>query len=411
MSTAPVVIIQGARAITLAGPSGPRRGTAMSDLGILPNADIFIDGARITKVIPCGSEPLPPNAFVIEANGRAVLPGFVDCHTHACFAGSRINEWELKLRGVPYLDILRAGGGIMSTVQATRSASIDELSAIVHKRLEAMLQGGTTTAEVKSGYGLTLDGELAMLRATLQAVQKSPNLLPSVVQTALLGHATEGDHSEFVTSTITKTLPTISREFPGIAVDAFCELGAWTIDDVRQLFQAARSAGHPLRLHADQFNSLGGLPLAIEFGATSVDHLEASTPADLTRLANSATIGVGLPACGFHLDGRFANLRSVIDAGGAAAIASNFNPGSAPSTSIPFAMALAVRHCGLSPAESIAAVTVNAAAVLKLADRGRIEAGLVADLIILDDHDERVLAYAFADDPILHVLSRGLLVR
>lgn len=411
MIDAATLVITGARAITLAGPPGLRRGGDMSALGIRACADIFIAGDRVVGVEPADAIAVPRSARVVEAGGRVVMPGFIDCHTHACFAGSRIDEWELKLRGVPYLDILRAGGGIMSTVRATRECPAAELARLTRNRLEAMLAAGSTTIEVKSGYGLSAEGELHMLRTIVAAASGPGRAVPDVVLTALLGHAIEGEHKEFVGATVERTLSAVSSEFPGIPVDAFCEVGSWAVEDVIALFRAAALRGHPLRLHADQFNSLGGLGAAVELNARTVDHLEASSDQDLCRLAHSGTIAVGLPICGFHLDGRYAKLRTVIDAGGAVAIASNFNPGSAPSWSIPFAMALAARHCGLSPAEAICGVTVNAAAALGLGDRGRIESGLRADLVVLNETDERSLVYAFANDSVAHVVAAGRLIR
>jgi len=411
MIDAPTLVITRAKALTLEGPPGPRFGAAMSTLRLKPDCDIFIRLGTIVAVEPSGTTTIPKSATTINAAGRIVMPGFIDCHTHACHAGCRIDEWELKLRGVPYLDILRAGGGIMATVRATRDCSPDDLDSLTRHRLRAMLFDGSTTVEVKSGYGLTAAAELHMLRSTARLAHDTSVPLPDIFPTALLGHAIEGEHDPFVHDTIQHTLPAVTAAFPGITIDAFCEVGSWTLADTHRLFDAASAAGHPLRLHADQFNSLGGVTLAIQKHARSVDHLEASTPDDLARLAASATIGVGLPICGFHLDGRYAKLRTLIDAGGAVAIASNFNPGSAPSWSIPLTMALAVRHSGLSPAEAISAATVNAAAALGLADRGRIEPGLRADLLVLHEADERSLSYAFGGDPIAHVVSGGNVVR
>ena len=203
-------------------------------------------------------------------------------------------------------------------------------------------------------------------------------------------------------------MPQIAVEFPGIAIDAFCEDNAWSKEDTVRLLQAAKSLGMPIRVHTDQFTSKGMIGEAVQLGAVSCDHLEAATDADLKTLAESSTIGVGLPGCGFHLDGRYPNLRKLIDCGGAAAIATNFNPGSAPCISMPMAITLAVRHCGLSPQEAIVAATANAAAVLGLSDRGTIEPGKRADLVVLSATDERVLAYEFGMNPIETVLIGGV---
>jgi imidazolonepropionase len=266
-----------------------------------------------------------------------------------------------------------------------------------------MLREGTTTVEVKSGYGLTTEAELKMLRAIRRAATEWPG---TVVATALLGHAFEGDLDEYARMVVKEMLPEISREFPDITVDAYCEQGAWTVDACVKFFEKARKH-HPLRVHADQFNPLGMIPEAIRMFARSVDHLEAATKQDLVALAASETMGVILPCTGFHTDQRYARAGFFVDQGGAVALATNCNPGSAPTHSMPFAIALAVRHCGLSPAEAIAASTVNAAAVLGLPDRGRIEPGLRADLILLHHKDERQLAYELGGNPVDLVICAG----
>lgn len=407
-------IITNARAITLqpsGSGDGPRRGREMSDLAIRDRVDIVIRGEWIVSL--GDAMTLGYGDRIIDAGGRIVMPGFVDCHTHTCFAGSRIDEWERKLAGATYQEIMTSGGGIMSTVRATRAATRAELTTLLASRLRAMLSLGTTTVEVKSGYGLTLDAESRILGAIsdLQLAQRHAaghRPLPNIAMTALLGHALDPDIADFVQETIRSTLPAVSKHFPEIPIDAYCERGSWSLDDTRALFESAQSLGHPIRVHTDQFTSLGMTPLAAHLGARSCDHLEASTESDLTALARSKTIGVGLPCCGFHLDGRFAKLRSLIDQGGAAAIATNFNPGSAPCPSIPMAIALAVRHCGLSVAEAITAVTVNAAAVLGMRDRGTIAPGKRADLLILDTKDYRSIGYEFGSQLVSRVIVGGV---
>ncbi len=399
--------IRNARVVALAHGPGPRRGASLADIAIIERGDVVTLGDRIAGVGP----RLSPGKVVetINAAGRVLMPGFVDCHTHACWAGDRLDEWEMKRRGVPYLDILKCGGGIMSTVRAVRATSEEELVDHLRVRLRGMLHGGTTTVEVKSGYGLTSEHELKMLRAIRAAASGEGS--PAVVATALLGHAVDLDVPGFVERTIDETLAAVHSEFPGIAVDAFCEQSAWSLADAVRLLARAKQLGHPIRVHADQFNSLGMVREAVRLGALSVDHLEASTPDDLRLLAESQTFGAILPCCGFHVDGRYANGRAFIDAGGAIALATNCNPGSAPCSSMPMAIALAVRHCGLSPAEALAACTVNAATLLGLTDRGTIAPGRRADLILLKHTDERMLAYEFGGDPVDAVILGGKLVR
>jgi imidazolonepropionase len=295
----------------------------------------------------------------------------------------------------------------MSTVRAVRAASQGELEALLKERLAQFLAGGTTTIEIKSGYGLTTPDELKMLRAIRAASIGWPG---TVVLTALLGHAMDEDDPRQVERTISETLPAISAEFPGIAVDAFCESGAWSVEDTVALLEAARAAGHPVRVHADQFNSLGMTREAVRLKAVSVDHLEASTAGDIKALASSSTYGVVLPMCGLHLDGRYANARALVEAGGTVAIATNCNPGSAPSASMALAIGAAVRNCGLSPSEAIAATTVNPATLLGLNDRGTIAPGQRADLALLRHRDERMLAYEVGGNPVDAVICGGRVV-
>lgn len=349
----------------------------------------------------------PPSAHadhMIDARGHVLIPGFVDCHTHACWAGSRLDEWEQRLRGASYLDILRAGGGIMSTVRAVRSASRRDLAESTRRRLDRFLAAGTTTVEIKSGYGLTTPDELKMLAAITDAASSWPG---TVVPTALLGHAIDPDQPDFVQRTIRETLPAVHSEFPGIAIDLYLESGAWSLEQSRALLEAALALGHPVRLHADQFHSLGGVPLAIALGARSVDHLEASIPTDLSALAASETTGVILPVCGVHSEGAFASVRTLLDAGGRLAIATNCNPGSAPTESMPFALATAVRRCGVTTAEAVAAATAAPAHLLNLHDRGLIAPGFRADLCLLDTTDERDLTYRLASNLVHQVWCAG----
>ena len=335
-----------------------------------------------------------------------LMPAFVDCHTHACWAGCRLDEWEQKRKGASYLEILKAGGGIMSTVRAGRAASESELTELLLQRLDLILSAGTTTIEIKSGYGLTTQDELKMLRAIQAAQEDWPG---HIILTACLGHAMDPDvdPDTFVKKTIGQTLPAVTAEFPGIAIDAYCEEGAWSVGQCLALFEAAAERGHPIRVHADQFHSLGMVEEAIDRQFVSIDHLEATHERSLTRLATAGPFGVMLPACGFHMDDRYADGRAFVDQGGALALATNFNPGSAPCFSLPLVIAIAVRRMGLTPAEAITATTTNGAQLLGLTDRGTIEAGQRADLVLLRHADERQLGFEFGDSPIDTVICQG----
>lgn len=387
------ILFQNGRILTLAGKGRePRRNEALRQLGVIESGWVLTSDGRIAEV---GSGP-PPNTRgkVVDLEGRVLMPGFVDCHTHACWAGSRYDEFDRKLAGASYLELLAEGGGIMSTVHAVRDASVEELTSNLVHRIEQMARLGTTTVEVKSGYGLTTESELKMLDAVRAA---GDSMQSTIVGTFLGAHAIDRENPKFVNETINVTLPAVVEANPGITCDAYCEEGAWSLEECRNLFEEAQSMGCPIRVHADQFNSLGATHYAVEAGARSVDHLEATSHEDLSILAHSQTMGVLLPCSGYHLDDRYATGRALIDLGGAIAIASNCNPGSAPSPSIPFSIHLAVNRCRLKPAEAIVAATYNAACVLDLQDdRGSIEAGKRADLIVLDTRDERSLAWEFA---------------
>jgi len=407
----PHLVIANARIVTCAGPA-VRRGSAMGDLRVVDHGHLVIDAGRVRSI---ETGEIPEAESTIDAAGRVVMPGLVDCHTHACWAGDRLDEWEQRRRGVPYLDILAKGGGIMSTVRSVRAASKQMLVSGLLERVRQASARGTTTIEVKSGYGLSLEAELAMLTAIREASSIASDRV-RMLPTALLGHALDPERVDFIDEVVTRTLPAISAAFPGITVDAFCERGAWSLEAVQRLFDAAAARGHPRRLHADQFTDLGALAVAGSMGLRSVDHLEASTESGLAALASTwdrgrGCVGVGLPLCGMHMaDGRFAPLRRLIDLGGACAVATNCNPGSAPCISMPLALAMAVRHCGLTPQEAIVAGTVNAAYVLGLDDVGRLMPDMKVDAILLHHRDERALVHDLDADHVAGVIFSGHVV-
>lgn len=406
------LVIRNATVVTATSGADVLRGEQLGELTILREHDVIVRAGRIAHVRPANARVETPESFKreLDGSGKMVLPSFVDCHTHACWAGDRIQEWTRKLAGATYQQLLADGGGIMSTVRAVRNASVDQLTDQLVPRLDLMLRHGTTTVEIKSGYGLNTEDELKMLRAIRQADSRWPG---RICPTACIGHAIDVDRADaasFVSETIERTLPEITNEFPGVPIDAYCEENAWSLGDCQRLFDAAQEAGHPVRIHADQFTSLGMIPLAIERNYLSVDHLEATTHTELAALARSHTLGVMLPCSGFHLDQRFANGREFVDAGGGLAVATNYNPGSAPCFSIPMAMALAVRNLGLTPNEALNATTVNAAAVLGLTEIGRLEAGFHADLIIIEGSEPAELAFEFGGNRVQTVICAGAVV-
>lgn len=379
--------------------------TMTNDLGPIDNGSILIQDGAIAQISKSAIDA--PDAQTIDAQGRVVMPSFIDAHTHACWAGDRLDEWELKQRGATYLQILKSGGGIMSTVRAVRSASTEELARDLSIRLNAMLNEGTTACEIKSGYGLSTADEIKMLDAITLAAQAWPG---RISPTACIGHAKDPDVANFVDQTINETLPAIHEKYPGITIDAYTEEGAWSVDETVRLFKAAKDLGHPLRIHADQFNALGMLEAAVQLGALSVDHLEATPPESLKYLAQSNSMGVMLPCSGFHVDQRYADGRAFIGHGGTLVIATNANPGSAPCMSMPMAITLAVRNLGITAAEAITACTTNAACLLGYADMGSLKPGNRADLIMLRHTDERQLGYEFGGSHVNLVICNGQII-
>jgi imidazolonepropionase len=412
------VIYTNARVVT--PPPGPthRKGRAMGELLVYPRAHIYATDGIIDRIEPAIGRDSPTGDNCHDMYGKVLLPALIDCHTHHCWAGSRVDEWEQRLAGASYLDTLKSGGGIMSTVRAVRASDDAHLQSHLLEHVGTLsLREGIGLVEVKSGYGLTTAHELRMLRAVRDCNANAAGAAlgsargPRLVATALLGHAIDPDvpRDRFTRMVIEETLPVVSHEFPGIAIDAFCEEGAWSLEECQALFRAALRLGHPCRVHADQFHALGMVPWACEQGFRSVDHLEASTPESVEAIAASNTVGVVLPACGFHLDGRYANARRLIDAGAAVALATNSNPGSAPCSSMAMVMALGVRHCGMTWAEAITAATVNAAHVLGSHDMGVIAPGMQAAFAVLNSSDERTICYEFLS--VVSLVTSGDLLR
>lgn len=354
--------------------------------------------------------PMPDAHGVLDANGRVLMPAFTDCHTHACWAGDRTDEWAARLAGASYLELLKAGGGIMSTVRAVRAASQQELTDLLLERLHTMLANCTTVVEVKSGYGLTTTDELKMLRAIRDANEQFPG---TVIPTACIGHALDPDvpRDTFIRTTIDETLPAVTAEFPGIAIDAYAEPAAWHLDECLELFDKAMERGHPCRVHADQFTSFGMVEAALDRSFLSVDHLEASSPELLKRVACSNTHAVALPCSGFHVDRRYADARTLIDSGAHLCIATNLNPGSAPCPSMPMAIALACRFNGsppITPEEAILATTRTPSRMLGLEDHGSLTPNAQADAILLHHTNERELAHTFGANPVDRVWVAGV---
>jgi imidazolonepropionase len=377
-----------AQVATPAGDGSPLRGAALGDVEVLEDAYVLCEGESIADVGRMRDLPALDGAVVeLDGRGRCAIPGLVDCHTHAAFGGDRVEEFSLRAAGASYEELHARGGGILSTVRATRAAGEDGLRHAVERHRGWMLGHGTTTFEAKSGYGLDRDTELASLRAIRAA---------GGVPTWLGAHAIppefEGDGDAYLEFALAEVLPEAARLAE--AADVFLERGAFDAAQARRYLEACRDAGLALRLHGDQFTEQGAIPLAAELGARSVDHLEATGAEGVRALASSAVVGVVLPASALFLGRPMPPARTLIDAGAAVALATDFNPGSAFCESLPLCCSLAATQLKLSPGEALAACTVNAAHVLGRADYlGRLAPGFRADIVLLDAPDWRYLAY------------------
>jgi imidazolonepropionase len=387
-----------AQLATPAGEAAPLRGDDLGKLDVI-EGDVWLAAHEgVIVAVGQGYEvrerlELTEDALVVDADGLVALPGLVDCHTHACFDGDRSAEFELRSRGASYEELHAAGGGILATVHATREAGHQELTERTLRHLHWMLRQGTTTVEIKSGYGLNVETEVRMLRA----IRACASLSHQRVHATVLGaHAVppEADADAYVQTCIDELLPEVADWSLATAADVFLERGAFDAAQARRYLEAAMAHGLALRLHGDQFSEMGAIPLAVELGARSVDHLEATGPEGVEQLAGSDVTGVILPTAALFLRRPMPPARALVDAGAAVALATDFNPGSSFCDSLPLEMSLACTQAGLSPAEALAACTVNAAHVLGDAARiGRLRPGYAADVVLLDAPDWRYLAY------------------
>jgi imidazolonepropionase len=374
---------------TLAGPV-PRTGASTRDLGLRRDAALAVAGERIVWAGPDAgfdaAVSLRPGGEALDAGGGAVVPGFVDPHTHLAFAGDRDDEIRRRLAGASYSEIAAEGGGIVRTVEATRSASVEELAALVSARLDEMLLCGTTTAEVKSGYGLETGAEIRSLEAIRLAAARHP---VSVVPTFLGAHEVPREHrasrERYVDLLVEEMIPAVAARGLAVFADVFCEKGVFDVAESRRILLAARARGMKLRLHADELATTGGAELAGELGVRSADHLVFVSERGMKALAEASCVATLLPTAAFYLRlGRFAPARGLIEAGAPVALASDVNPGGGLSPSLPFAMAVGCFGMGMALEEALAAVTVNAAFSLDLhGDLGSVEVGKRADLVVL----------------------------
>lgn len=411
-----MLIHSASQLLTLSG--GPQRGHDLGSLGIIPDGALLIEDETILAVGTTDElRAAYPDEPTLDAGNKVVMPGFVDPHTHLIWAGDRAAEFERRLQGISYLEILAEGGGILSTVRTTRTSSMSKMMEETRPRLWSMFSFGTTTAEAKTGYGLRTATELRMLQALLALNDEGPlEILP----TFLGAHAIPpeyrdrpDDYTDLLCDTM---LPILAQWWPHHApyhplpfVDVFCETGAFDLEQSRRILTRARELGFPLKIHADEFDNLGGAALAAELDAVSADHLVATSQEDIQALAGSDTVAVALPATPFGLaEQAYTPAQDILDAGGLLAIATDLNPGTAWCENMQFAMALACRYMRLTPAQAISAATINSAAAVQLADRiGSLEPGKQADLLILTVPDYRHLGYRFGANLVQTVVKKG----
>jgi imidazolonepropionase len=411
-----MIIHSATQLLTLSG--GPQRGHDLGTLGLIENGAVLI---RDEKIVAVGTtaelRAAYPNEPTLDASGCVVMPGFVDPHTHVIWGGDRAKEYEMRLEGAKYLDILAAGGGIISTVRATRTASIETLIAQTRPRLLRMFSHGTTTVEAKTGYGLQTATELRLLKALLALDDQTP---VDIALTFLGAHAIapefKGDPQGYTDQICSLMLPILqlwweanAPNLPPPFVDVFCENKAFNIAQSRQILTCAKELGFPLKIHADEFDNLGGASLAVELGAASADHLVKTSDADIAALGKSDTVAVALPCTPFGLaEHDYTPANKILEAGGILALATDCNPGTAWNESMQFAIALACRYMGLTPAQAIASSTINSAHAIRRADRvGSLEPGKLADMLILSVPDYRHLGYRFGTNLVKQVIKRG----
>jgi imidazolonepropionase len=409
------LVVNTSQLLTMAGPDLARHGREMSSIGLVREGAVLVDDG---KILAAGlrslveAHELAPQASVLDAGGRVVLPGFVDSHTHPVFAGPRLKDFESRLKGKTYADIAAEGGGILSTVNGVRGASLNALTESLRARARRFLECGTTTIEAKSGYGLDLANELKMLRAIKAANEAGPL---EFVATFLGAHAVPGEmkHNRigYIDRVCEEILPAVVLEKLAAFVDVFCEKGFFTVEESRRIFKAAAKAGLKPKLHAEQLTRSGSLPMALEEKAASADHLDCLDDSDLVLLSRAGTVACLVPGSNYFLNKPYPPARRLIDAGAAVALATDFNPGSCPCWDMRMMMSLACTQMKMTPEEALAAATINGAAALGLVkSHGSLEPGKAADLICYEADDYRELPYYFGAPQVAWTMKRGVVV-
>jgi imidazolonepropionase len=398
---------------------GPQRGDRLGDLAIVEDGALAVLRGSIVDRGPTVDLAAKYQADqTTDAGGRVVMPGFVDPHTHVIFAGDRANEFERRIAGATYMEIMNAGGGIMSTVRATRAANVDELVAQTRARLDRMLQHGTTTAEAKTGYGLETQTELRMLTAIERLDAEHPiDLVPTFLGAHAIPAEYKGREDDYTDLVVNEMLPAVAGQQPTangqpLFVDVFCEDGAFTLEQSRRILTRAKELGFALKIHVDEFEPLGGTRLGVELGATSVDHVVTTPQAEIELLGRSSTIAVSLPGTPFGLAQRdYTPAKAILAAGGALALATDLNPGTTWNESMQLIIALACRYLKLTQAQALAAATINAAcAIGRGGSIGSLELGKQADVLIMDVNDYRSIGYRYGSNLVRTVIKRGQIV-
>lgn len=411
-----LILIRGARQLlTMRGTSGPRRGPALHDLGVVPDGAVLIRDGIIVSLGPSRrleNLALARGAREIDATGCVAAPGFVDSHTHLVCGPPRLLDYEMRLAGCSYQQIAADGGGILASMRAVRETPIRRLILQAQKTLRLAIEHGTTTIEAKTGYGLDETGERKALRAA-QALDGKPL---DVVSTYLGAHTTPpewaGRADDYIRWMTTQFMPKIRRRRLARFVDVFCDREAFTVEQSRRYLTAAREMGFLLKVHAEQFARMGAARLAVEMEAVSADHLEQIDQEDVALLANSHTIATLLPGAAFHLGlDRHAPARALIESGAAVALATDYNPGTSPTCNMQAILSIACAQMRMTPAEAFVAATINAAHALRCADRvGSIETGKQADIVIFDAPDYREIPYHFGVNLVKLTMKRGAIL-
>jgi len=411
-----LLIRRAGQLLTLRGPEGPRRGPALAELGIVGDGAVFIRGDSIEAAGRAEDVERIARAdrevIEIDAAGGVVMPGFVDSHTHLVHGPSRLIDYEMRLRGADYHEIAQAGGGILSSVNAVRCAPPEDLEAQARRAIHSFARHGTTTIEAKSGYGLDKTAELKTL-VVLAALDGQPlDIVPTYLGAHIVPPERRSDPEAYVTWMCNEMMPRIRRQRRAVFADVYCDRGAFTLDQSRRYLRTAKQLGFELKIHAEQFTHTGAVQLAVELGATSADHLEQADHQDAALLTRSLTIATLLPGSVYHLGlERYAPARMLIEGGAAIALATDFNPGTSPTCSMPMILSLACAHMRMSPEEAISAATINGAHAVRRADRiGSLESGKQADVILLNANDYREIPYHFGVNLVSMSIQRGSVI-